>query len=336
VPGSPAGTATQEEFVEEQLETGVPTARPVMGMRRRWAVTYEDIDGSVRTLPVEARTSKGARKVLAAYDSDVRVLKVAQMEEEMPPPDMGPEMDMDMEMGPEADMGGMPGEEPMAPGMSVEVPPEVAEAINAAMLTFRNTGVDIASGIKDFQTQFKKVLERFGDEMSPGRQRIGAEIVRAAQDAWSKPALIDLTASRRRADKPPPGADMDPSVNETQGDYVQLPDAEALLDEDSATDDSVTDAVEPSGKIETQPSTPQPASGGLSPTDMGGGEEDKDPKDFGAGKPPKDGETTKVENMEGATTPPTDLGHDSMTGDNPVTDGWEHESDQAYGNIRSK
>jgi hypothetical protein len=323
--------ATQEEFVQEQLETGVPTARPVMGMRRRWAVTYQDVDGATRTLPVEARTAAGARQVLAAYDSDVRVVKVAQMEDlpaaepvpEMGPPDMEPGMDM-------------PGEEPMAPGMSVEVPPEVTEAITAAMLTFRNTGVDIASGIKDFQNQFKKVLERFGDEMSPGRQRIGAEIVRAAQEAWSKPALIDLTASRRRADKPPPGVDMEPSVNETQGDYVQIPEAEALLDEDSATDDSVTNAVEPPGKVKTQPSKPQPASGGLSTTDMGGGEEDKDPGDFGAGKPPKDGETTKVENMDGATTPPTDLGHDSMTGDDPVTDGWEHESDQAYGNIRSK
>lgn len=213
--------------------------------------------------------------------------------------------------------------------------PEVQEAIRAAMLTLRNTGIDPASAVDKFQSQFKMLLQKYGDEYSHGRQQLGAEIIKAVQDAWSKPALIDLTASLADATveallkaaigKMPAPGKIAPEQNQ---DKVRLPGTNKLLGPDSASQEP---KVMSPGKIKTQHGKPQ---GGGSPTDMGGGEESHDPGTFGAGKPPADGQYGLV--GKGTDTPPKDLGRDSQTGNNATTTAWDGVSSGAAGHIRSK
>lgn len=157
-------------------------------------VRYADASGRPRSVPIEARDEAGARRIFAMHHRTATVLSV-HIAQELPEP---PEEAMSL-APPAAPAAGMPLAMPMAPMAppAAAIPAEVSEAIHAALMTYRNSGVDIAAAIKDFQGQFKQLMERFGEEGSAGRQALGAEIVRAAQEAWTRPAILDVTAGKR-------------------------------------------------------------------------------------------------------------------------------------------
>jgi hypothetical protein len=362
-PGAGAPSAQATAAKGQEMKPAKP-GNLVASRSGIWNVAYRALDGHSRVMPVEAQSEVAARRIFAMYDGEAEILRVTA--QGVPPVPPAPAMadagaPPGAEPGPPA-AGGMPppdaGMEPGMPGANGAPPgagaapamsPEIQEAVRAAMLTLRNTGIDIASAVRDFQTQFKKVLERFGDETSPARQALGAEIIRAAQESWSKPALIDLTA-QRRADKPPapnqgagvsrtksPNTKMPaPSpvkrdiptpkqINTQQPAWFSLGTGDKVLGPDSSTDPKVTESVVPSGKIKTQPSVPQAASGPLSDGDMDEQAlaENKDPGTFGAGKPPKDGNTSYPQRQPGTSLAPTDLGRDSQTGNNSSTSKWD-------------
>lgn len=352
--GATTGTPAQQQAA---AEGGM--MRPAAYRAGLWNVAYRGMDGRAKVMPVEATSEQGARRIFAAYDSDAEIIRVTAQGAPIPPAEPVPPAGGDMAgpggPPPGPDAGPPPGG-PMEPGMPgasgggvgpAQMSPEIQEAIRAAMITLRNSGIDVASAVRDFQTQFKKVLERFGDETSPARQALGAEIIRAAQEAWSKPALLDLTAARRQADKPPapkPGAGVSrvkspnksmpapsrvrhdiptPSqFNTQQPDWFDFGTGEKVLGPDSETDEDATNAIVPGGKIKTQPSVPEKASGPLSSWGDGHrGTENRDPGTFGAGKPPRDGSYGLV--GEGTSLAPTDLGRDSQTGNNATTSKWD-------------
>lgn len=315
-----------------------------------WEVAYRLGGTFVGRQCVEAASEDAARRIIAMYDADAEVISVrrAQMA-----PAPAPEMDA-------MPAGGMPAGEMSAGEMpaGVDAPeemsghpaltPEVQEAIQAAMMTLRNSGIDIASAVDEFQGQFKQFLERFGDKTSPARQAIGAEIIRAAQEAWSKPALLDLTAKKAQAYFEFEDDEAEDETEDTDGlgragqklpakfaplqgkDRVNLGKPEKVLGPDSASDPKVTKSLE----LKSKPKSQSKPSGKMSPTDMGGGEEDRHPKFPGEKKPPKDGAYGLV--GDGTSLSPTDLGPDSQNMDNATTKSWESVSKSAPGGTRSK
>lgn len=357
--GQPGGgTAGQAEF----METGSVTAR--RDSPPLWTVTYRDA-GGVSSLPIEAASEVVARRIFASYDADAEVLQV-KLAQEAPAAPAAPVPPVDAVppggappaapgMGPPGmggSMGGMPG---MDPGMGATVTPEIQEVIRASMIALRNTGIDIASAIDEFQSQFKQWLDGYGDKTSPNRQQIAAELVKAAQEAWSKPTILQVqpkgnnqmgrmgagartpksgptsmpAPSRTRGDIPTPG-----QINTQQPDWVNLGTGSEVLGPDSQTQESTTNAIVPGGTIKTQPDTT--GGGALSPTDLGPDSSTHDPGRFKAPKPPKDGRTTLVQNQSGTSLAPTDLGRDSQTGNNGATQRWDGVSSAAPGNMRSK
>lgn len=176
------------------LQMPVPTQTNVTPAKTGFKVVYRSEDGRSRAMPVEARDEGMARRIFASYRGDVEVLSVTA---QALPPDMPPEV-LPPGEGAEAPP---PSEGFAGPSQQMQtISPEIKEAIGAAMMTFRNSGIDVASGVKTFQTQFKKLIERFGDETAPARQALGAEIIRAAQNAWSRPALLEMAAARTAGD----------------------------------------------------------------------------------------------------------------------------------------
>ena len=342
MPGAPTGTPSQQQFMEENAS--ITPARAARQGPPLWDLTYRTAEGPM-TLQIEAADQTAARRIFAAYDPDTEVLSIRRAQEAPPPapagaPPGGPPPAGPEGAPPEAGAGGMGGG--MGGGMALQqgatITPQVQEAIRAAMITLRNTGIDPASAVDQFQGQFKQLLQKFGDEHSPGRQQLGAEIIKAVQEAWSKPALIDLTASigprlafvgieamlKDAIGKMTTPGKIAPEQNK---DKVQLPGTTKILGPDSASKEP---AVMNPGRIKTQHGKPQ---GGTSPTDMGGGEEGHDPGTFGAEKPPADGSYGLV--GQGTSTPPTDLGRDSQTGDNETSSHWDSVFSAAGGMPRS-
>jgi hypothetical protein len=213
------------------------------------------------------------------------------------------------------------------------------------MITLRNTGVDIASAIDEFSSQFRKFLEKFGDKTSPGRQPIGAEIVRAAQEAWSKPALLNMQASREEtaalvraayrrvahailaADKAPGKLKMPGEFPAQHGDRVKVP--KKVLGPDSSTEES---SVVGPKKPKTQQGRPK---GKLPETSLGEHSDSRDPGSFGAPKPPETGSYGKP-SAKGLSWTPTDLGPESQSKNNPTTSHWDEIARRAPEMIQSK
>jgi hypothetical protein len=204
--------------------------------------------------------------------------------------------------------------------------PAVQEAIKAAMMTLRNSGIDIASAIDEFGSQFKQFLERFGDKTAPARQAIGAEIVRAAQEAWSKPALLDLTAARNALERAAAGMNPGKIAPQQGKDRVSVPKAPKVLGPDSSTNEP---KVMSPGKIKTQQGKP---SGKLSPKELGPDSSSREAP--WTMNPPADGSYGLV--GKGTDTTPTDLGEDSQNQENATTRHWDSVSSQAPGTVRSK
>ena len=208
-------------------------------------------DGKMQTIPVAAADPRAAYDLLAPYVGQDAILGIKAQLAPFPVPDDVPLADD----GPAAGLGLVPaGAPPALGGMGGEVPPQVQDAIAAAMTTYRNTGMSIDAAIDEFRSQFKALLASFGDEGSAARQTVGAVIVKAAQDAWSKPALL-VAAGRRVAvpDRTAPAAGMPtPSkVNPQHGPYVPVPgDAGQVLGSDSAQGHP---APAPKGKLKAQP-----------------------------------------------------------------------------------
>jgi hypothetical protein len=170
------------------------TTQATRASRFAWKVTFKGTDGRPRAMPVEARDEATARHVFASYNGDAEILSVTAQEL---PPDMMDAEPTPSSASPIPAAPGMDMSAPTAPMSAMAVSPEVKEAIAAAMLTYRNSGVDVATAVKDFQSQFRQLVSRFGDETSPARQALGAEIIRAAQETWAKPALLELAAMRQ-------------------------------------------------------------------------------------------------------------------------------------------
>jgi hypothetical protein len=337
MPGAPTGGPSQQQFMQENATIEPVTAARAPGATPVWNVKYQTAQGPM-TLQVEAASEVAARRIFAAYEPDAQVLQVRQAQEAAPPeaPPEGAPPGGAPAAPPAAAPGAMMGAMPMQQGATIT--PEIQEAVRAAMITLRNTGVDPATAVDQFQSQFKQLLQKFGDEHSPGRQQLGAEIIKAVQEAWSKPALIDLTAavSPRMAfiaveamlkdaiGKMPTPGKIAPEMNK---DKVRVP--KNVLGPDSASE---TMPVMDPGRIKTQHGKPQ--GGPLSSTDMHGGQEGHDPGTFGAGKPPADGSYGLV--GKGTSVPNKDMGQDSQNKNNPTTSHWDSVSNQAPGMMRSK
>lgn len=80
---------------------------------------------------------------------------------------------------------------------SGKLTPEDDEAVKAAMLTLRNTNPLPLSCLKEFSTKFSGVLDKYGDESSPARAKAEAAVLKAMVEAFNKPAVIPVKASKR-------------------------------------------------------------------------------------------------------------------------------------------
>jgi len=138
---------------------------------------------------------------------------------------------------------------------------------------------------------------------------------------YLKPAVLEVEAVKKRGgDLPLPSG-----INTQQPDAVSAP---KDLGKDSDSDDSITNSLE-APKINTQV-TPQ---GTFSDTSTEPDSDNKDPGDFGAGKPKAQHPAT---DQQGTSLSDTNLGKDSDTGETKSTKSWDSVSSGAANNIRSK
>lgn len=214
-PPTPIGQ-TPQTVVEQENKEKAASASASAGA---FVVSYRDSGGVPRQQRVAATDLAEAASLFAGFFPQAQVLAIDEVSlEEMPPMDEGAEGAEGLPALPPVPAGPMQFASP-SPG---DISPEVSEAVAAAMLTYRNSGMDVATAIKTFQTQFKDLINRYGEEGSPGRQALGAEIVRLAQEAWTKPALLEQTA-QVEFDEDVWGTMDDAGAQPEDGDIVLVP-----------------------------------------------------------------------------------------------------------------
>lgn len=206
---SSEGTPNQSDLLEEGTKTagGVPRPErasraglPVAAGMRHVLVGYED--GGRLWVPVEAATDAAARQIVASYMDGSEVLDVvdsrtAQLDlglSEGPPLSEGP---MPMLSPP----GFIPG--PDAPGAAEDIEraqldPKVEADIHAAMMHYRNTGVGIATATKQFLSEYRKFVEKYGEDTAPGRHQLEAALIRISKEVYEKPAFLITSADEKQ------------------------------------------------------------------------------------------------------------------------------------------
>lgn len=167
--------------------------------------------------------------------------------------------------------------------------PEEIDAVTSALTHYRNQGVGPMTALDQLSSQYKDLFERFGDKSNPQRHMVEAQAMKLAAEVWMKPAIL-TGKSAKTADA------LAPKVNTQMSDAVSLVDK--FEDGDAKPNAMPVPSITKSPGDATNPGKP-----------TGHGSDDKDPKDFGAGKP-------SMQHAPDGKMSPTDLGKDSEQGDN--------------------
>lgn len=337
-PAQPTVQPTTPEVPQVQpAQTGTGVQQDQMQQAQQpiqasYEVHYHDEEGKVRSAPVDAATPETARTVFARFNPGIEIVRVAQMA--MPPmsaPEIAPggpmgggeeaplpvEPQMDgMGMGGDMGMGAPMPEEPAGDHMSQ---PE-ADAMRAALTHYRNQGLGPVAALDQLNSQYREIIDRYGEKTDHQRHMIEAEAMKIAAEVWQKPAVLEAQAAKKNAGDLPL-----PAVNTQQPDAVRV---DKDLGKDSETDDSATSSLE-APKINTQVAP----KGKMSDTSTSPDSDNNDPGDFGAGKPKAQHPAT---DQQGVSLSDTDMGKDSDTGECKSTKMMDSVSKKAPDATRSK
>lgn len=319
-PGSAQGTgsAAQQNLMQQvqpgAVRAGARQAAAVAGSP--WLVACA-VGTAVHEVPVIATDPAAARTALLGALPGAVVRGVRRAQADLPPADplAADPLAADPSAGALPPDGGAPPADLSGGGPTLPaIPTDVEDAVRAAMMTFRNSGVDIATGIKDFQNQFKGFLDGYGEEGSPMRQAVGALVVRMAQEAWSKPALLVHASVRAvAADGAGVGGLRIPPVGRPSPAVALPSDAGKVLGPDSSGAEPAVLAP----KVKTKP----PAASGSNTSWAGHGEETQSafPTTPKPAKKTPESKGTSYSTPGFGDSPP----HEHGTGDNPTTKSWD-------------
>jgi hypothetical protein len=327
------GSPGQYEQMEQHADPGsMPEVKPYSAARLPVGPGLKHVqvrhpDGSVNWMPVEAASDEIARTMVASFHDGTQVLQVVDS------------------MAYAGQFEQMPAEEPEAESdLSVETasqPMEVEGAIRNLLIGYRLNEVPIDEAVREFVASKagKRILAQFGDETNPARHMAGATVIRIAKEVYEDPTVVPAPGAspmgmgaRRRQAQDPKGP-KPRQINEQQDDWVNLPGGGEVLGPDSASGEGFDD---PSVNEQVDTIARQPGSTGAD-TSTQPDTEIRDPKRFDAPKPDSDGHVfTGPGSGWGTSYGDVDLGEDSDTGDNPVTEEMGSESSGAYSNVRSK
>jgi hypothetical protein len=172
-----------------------------------------------------------------------------------------------------------------------ELLPEDAEATDAAMQHYRNTGLLPLETLSKFLTTYGSMLDKYGDESSPQRALAEAAVIRSMGEVYQRPAIIKKkrSAGARQAEMP---------VHKHR---VQQPDAVKLKM-------NFDQGEMPKFKVE-KPKAPK----GKYPSKSMKGHGDDTSHSFGPGKPGGPQVASQYKNR-GVKHPSKDLGKDNSSG----------------------
>lgn len=272
------------------------------------------------------------------------------MPPEMPPPGGDPMMG-------DPAMGGMPGDPAMAGGapqmpMGDMMDNEGREAAHASILHYRNQGMGVLDALAEFHRQYSDYLESFGEEVSPERHMIEAEVVKIAGEVYSKPALIQRAAHMmEQAMRMYAGVlDLEDSVDD---DYVTT-NAKLAFEAPHANTQQADWVAKSKLHLEPDSSGKEPGFGPKQKPTPQGGTGHRQPGATPSANPKPAGDLVSQEphfgdkpfgsdaqagsqhEQPGESWSDTNLGADSSTGETKSTKKMDSVSKSAPGNVRSK
>lgn len=70
--------------------------------------------------------------------------------------------------------------------------PDESDAVRAALTHWRNQGLGPATALDKLLSQYKELIDRYGEETDHNRHLIEAEAMKLAAEVWMKPAVMDV------------------------------------------------------------------------------------------------------------------------------------------------